>query len=103
MEQHPRDEAVQRHGCFALRHLVVCNDDNRRRVAQTWGGVETVIKAMKNHGSDEFLLEHGCMALVDLCAFNDEKNRKEAEERRALIGKAGGGGARPSRRPCGCI
>ena len=85
-----RDEAVQRHGCSALGHLVWRNDDNRRRVAQTRGGIETVIKAMNNHGSDELLLQYACMALVDLSWFNKEENRKEANERKALIGKAGG-------------
>ena len=36
------------------------------------------------------LLEHACSALVDLSWFYKEENRKEAEERRAVIGKAGG-------------
>ena len=80
MEQHPRDEAVQRHGCITLRHLVWCNDDNRRRVTQTRAGIKTVIKAMNNHRSDELLLEHACSALVDLCVFFKEKNRKEANK-----------------------
>ena len=90
MELHPLDEAVQRHGCFALRYLVLCNDDNKRLIAQTWGGVETVITAMNNHGYDELLLEHACFVLWCLCWFCNEKKRKEADERRALIGKAGG-------------
>ena len=96
-----RDEAVQRHGCSALRHLVWRNDDNRRRVAQTRGGIETVIKAMNNHGSDELLLQYACMALVDLSWFNKEENCKEANERKALIGKQGE--SRPSPTRCGCI
>ena len=80
MEQHPRDEAVQRHGCFALRYSVVCNDDNPRRIAQTRGGIETILKAMNNHGSDELLLEHACSALAGLSCCYKEENRKEANK-----------------------
>ena len=47
-----------------------------------------VVKAMNDHASDERLLEHACHVLLNLSCYRHHQN--EADERRALIGQAGG-------------
>ena len=78
MEQHPRDEAVQRHGCITLRHLVWCNDDNRRRVTQTRAGIETVIKATNNHSFSWNTLARRLWICV--CSLRKRTARKPTNE-----------------------
>ena len=78
-----------KYACEALWNLGLDNDDNRRRVAQA-GSVEVVVKAMKQHPFNVRLLEHASALLQNLSTHTDEENRKECEERRSLIGKAGG-------------
>ena len=89
MQRHPSFAKLLKCACETLRNLCVDNDDNMRRVAQA-GGVEAVVKAMNDRPFDRFLLEQTCHLLLHLSTYTDEKNRKECEERKALIGKAGG-------------
>ena len=89
MERHPSVAKLLKYAFVVLRNLCVDNDDNRRRVAQA-GGVEVVVKAMNNHPSAELLLEQACAVLQNLSTHTEKRNRKLCEDRRALIGKAGG-------------
>ena len=92
--RHRRDAtASNHHASFETRlqctqELLTCitNDDNKRRVAHA-GGVDVVVKAMKDHPSAELLLENACIVLLNLSLHVDDE---ETEGRRAVIGQAGG-------------
>jgi hypothetical protein len=79
LKKHPRSEAVQEKGSWALRQLSVESQCRREMLVQ--GGLDAILDALCGHPGSLGVLENACMALANLAADS---------EPRICIAQAGG-------------
>ena len=70
MAKYPSDPAIQGEACFRLRTL--CNLGKALEIANL-GGIQAILKAMKDHATEAKVQEKACLALDYLSAYAENK------------------------------
>ena len=72
MAKYPSDPAIQEGACDRLGDLANASDENKVKIANL-GGIQAILKAMKDHAAEAKVQENACAALLNLGINVDNK------------------------------